>query len=374
MSIHRTALVIAVLGLSLVVCFLIGLEPKAASGKFDGNSPPDTSWVRHYLQRYRGNLDHDSAGIELRRMVGSADPERLLPVLAHLTASHSVDYASSILTDLLRSDPVNRRADSLFRALLERPLAEGRAEFQDSFVVLFVPGWVYRSNPESGADFARQRALLTEMKIDHHLLQISESGTIEENGAFVAGEIRRRRADAKRIILVSASSGGASVLHALGVLLSVEETAQVAAWVNIGGLLKGSALADFAVLEPDCFFTRLIVWLRGWRYESIESMVTAVSRERFNRAHLPQGVFYLNYIGIPLSGRVTDRARDGYERLRMFGPNDGLTLITDALIPGAPTIVEPDRDHFFVDDDIDLKTVALLEIVDEVLSGRPAPQ
>ena len=54
----------------------------------------------------------------------------------------------------------------------------------------FVPGWFYRSNPETGADFHRQRALFTRLGIAHRLVPLVENGTIETNAAIIADELR----------------------------------------------------------------------------------------------------------------------------------------------------------------------------------------
>ncbi len=78
----------------------------------------------------------------------------------------------------------------------------------------------------------------------------------------------------------------------------------------------------------------------------------------------------INYIGVPLSGTVSARARSGYERLARFGPNDGLTLLADAWLPGAPTILEIGLDHYFVAPDADTRAVALLAIVIDLLQQR----
>jgi hypothetical protein len=65
-------------------------------------------------------------------------------------------------------------------------------------------------------------------------------------------------------------------------------------------------------------------------------------------------------------------AAEDYRNFSTLGPNDGLTLLPDALAPGGVTIVAPGRDHFLAEDpQIDAKTVAFMSLVIASLeSGR----
>jgi hypothetical protein len=98
-------------------------------------------------------------------------------------------------------------------------------------------------------------------------------------------------------------------------------------------------------------------------------MTVKRSHERITRVNIAEQIFCLNYAGIPLSGHITKRAKGGYMDLRKHGPNDGLTLITDELIPNSVTIAEIGLDHFYLDPEIDLKTVALARLVINHLEG-----
>jgi hypothetical protein len=101
-------------------------------------------------------------------------------------------------------------------------------------------------------------------------------------------------------------------------------------------------------------------------------MAMEPSRKRFARLRLDPDILVINYLGIPLSGSLSRFAVDNYHRFSPLGPNDGLTLLPDALAPGAATIVSLGRDHFLAEDpDIDEKTVALMSLVISSLeSGR----
>jgi hypothetical protein len=49
--------------------------------------------------------------------------------------------------------------------------------------------------------------------------------------------------------------------------------------------------------------------------------------------------------------------------MRDLGPNDGLTMLVDQLLPGGLTIVEPGVDHYFDHPDRELRSLALLEVL-----------
>lgn len=85
----------------------------------------------------------------------------------------------------------------------------------------------------------------------------------------------------------------------------------------------------------------------------LRSMATAPRRARLAGLTLPRGLLAVNYVPLPLSGDLTEPARTGYRSLRDLGPNDGLALTVDEMLPGAVTIVEAGLDHFMTAPDID---------------------
>jgi hypothetical protein len=55
--------------------------------------------------------------------------------------------------------------------------------------------------------------------------------------------------------------------------------------------------------------------------------------------------------------------RSRHVRLRKGGPNDGLTLLADELLPNGIAVIEPGIDHFYAAPDIEVKSVALANVV-----------
>ena len=330
-------------------------------------------YLEHYLSNSRSNSEFDNKIDNLFQGQNATIPSReYLKSLSHET---SVDFATLYLAKSILEIEANRGFHLEYQnelSKLKTGIETGEPHLHansDSCVFLFVPGWVYKSEPGNGADFANPRKILTQQGLDNYLIEIDETGTMEENAAYVAKEIIRFNHSNKNLILVSASSGGPAVIQAIGELLSPSQLKKVRAWVNIGGILRGSFLADSAVRWPKRWLVKLFLLFKGWDYDSIESMTVMRSHERITRLNIAAHIFCLNYAGIPLSGHITKRAKGGYMDLRKHGPNDGLTLITDELIPNSVMIAEIGLDHFYLDPEIDLKTVALARLVINHLEG-----
>ena len=91
----------------------------------------------------------------------------------------------------------------------------------------------------------------------------------------------------------------------------------------------------------------------------MDSLTTKQSRKRFHAFHIPEHVLVVNYFGTPLIGSISSMARESFLQLRNYGPNDGLTLLSDMIFPGGVTLAELGRDHFLLAERIDVTAVAL---------------
>jgi hypothetical protein len=142
-----------------------------------------------------------------------------------------------------------------------------------------------------------------------------------------------------------------------------EESAAVAAWVNVAGTVQGSPLADDESFQIENYTGKIDM-------AGVASMGTARSRRRFTAFRIPDHVLLVNYIGVPLLGSVSMLASKGFFQLRTFGPNDGLALLPDLIIPGGVTLAEVGPDHFLLDVEVDVTTVAMTITVIEQLERR----
>lgn len=327
----------------------------------------------YYLKGRRVRPKLDSAIAAVDRQIGDGALSHV--ILKSISKTNSTDFAALLLWQQLLRNPLNRMVHSLFAAEVSRlrNTAQGDAgpftSDQKNYLIVFAPGWFYKSQPESGADFAEPRQVLDDAGMNTTLLQVDENGTVERNADIIAAQLVRLGRTEKDIIVVSASKGGPEVALALSRIHRTGTSHHVKAWVNVGGLLQGSALADKALSWPARWYAKLF-GINGKSFEGIKSLATGISTERAKHTALPPEVVVLNYVGIPLSGQVSERARPGYTLLRSEGPNDGLTLILDEIPANSVTIAELGLDHYFDDPEIHLKTVALANTIIRLIEDR----
>lgn len=345
----------------------------AASGTVAGyplSGPVDSRVARDYLEGRP--LPRGLAELRRTHLEAGVAPSR--EELALVAQRYSTDAATLLFIEAVSVAPAARR----LRQRYERELShvrqvgvhEARPEVPDDMLILLVPGWFYRSHgAETNADYRIQRALYERWGIRHELVPIDENGTVENNAVIVAKAIREASRE-HQIFLVSASKSGAEVALALGRELAYDETHAILGWLSIGGVVRGSPLAD-RILEPDiCWFVELKLRLEGFDLEGAKSMQTSRVRPAFEALRFPTHVRIHTYVPVPLSGHVTERGSFGYGRMRALGPNDGLTLLSDELIPGATPILAPGVDHFLGLDDQRIWSTAIFRVIMMELAHR----
>lgn len=288
-----------------------------------------------------------------------------------LTTSYSTDLATLLFARSILAKPENAQLQAIFTTELARlrdRTDPRQVDATDGPTVLFVPGFLYRSHPETGGDFAIPRHQLTAVGMSNRLIETDESGSVEDNAKRIAAAVRE--SENQRILIVSASKGGPEVAHAVGRLLEPEETRSVVAWINIGGLLGGTPLADQALLPPRRWLVRAALWWKNLRSDGIRSLRTLESRRRLADLSLPPDLPIINVVPTPLSGNLSKRAEDGYNRLRKLGPNDGLALLPDQVLPGTRTLLLLGDDHFLTRQSPRDLTLALLHTAGHLIEAR----
>jgi hypothetical protein len=307
--------------------------------------------------------DEDIAAITA--VLSANDVAAIRDVLSAISARTSPDHAAEAFATAIERIPRNRIFRERFDAALRRDWTPADfALVRDRYLFLFVPGWFYRREPTTGADLAQPRAVLTSLGFATRLVEIDENGTIEANAAALADEISvLNGSDSRRIVIASTSKGGPEVLLALDRLRRAGRADSVAAWVNIGGLLNGTAIADRWMQWPRRWLAAFGFAFMGHGTSSIASMTTTARRAKFAEAELPNGLLVVNYLAVPRALDISSHARERYQTLAPHGPNDGLTLLGDAIVPTGYTLLERGLDHFFAAADLDRRIVALTRVV-----------
>ena len=285
-----------------------------------------------------------------------------------ISQEYSIDFASLFFVDRLLADNCTAQVNQEYQQFLSLS-QDIDPELASSAMVLFVPGWNYlKKGDYTGANFASSIKVAAENNIEHALVPVLPVGSVEQNAQILAEQIRSQISAGKPLILVGASSAAPAIHMVLGDFLTESERSSVLAWVNVGGILQGTPLVDRFQSWPQRGLLNLVAWWNGWSTQAILSMNTENSRRRFSEITPFQDILILNYLGVPLSGQLTKYAKGTYSALRSYGPNDGLTLLPDAIAPNSLTIIDFGADHFFTQGpDMQDKTLALIKLVFEGL-------
>jgi hypothetical protein len=345
----------------------------------------DSQLAKYYLEASsthifpNANANERIADVE-RRFEGRALDSLTLREISEET---SPDFATTFFINHSLSDRYNQRFQAGFFSELQRikSLIYQRRWARivqtglQRYKLLFIPGFHYLSDNTSGADFSNQRQLMHQLGLDVQLAATEEDGTVEENAAIIAHIVRAESSAHSKLILVSTSKGGPETALALGKILKPGETTSVKAWLSVGGLIRGTLLADRIIAWPKSWIARIIFSHEKVDFRSLPGLTTAASRARMNGINLSRHILVVQYVATPLSGDIADNVRSRYAYLRKYGPNDGLTLLADELMPDGITIIEPGVDHFYRDPEIDLKSLAIANLVaEELTAGSNVPK
>jgi len=335
------------------------------------NSTVDNPAVEFLLQT---EARQDTAHAEVAEALRQADAAPLdSAALAALADDVSIDFATLYFVERLYRDSRNRSWQDAFHARVEeitqRDMGHPVPTDVSRYLIVFVPGYGYKMDTTTGGDFARQRALMSGLGYRTKLLEIDEVGLVEENAEYIADALRQLGQEGEEVILVSASKGGPEVALALGGVLSENEARHVRAWLSVGGVLRGSPFADHLRQWPRSWLVGMLRGLLGHRRGIVQNLGTEARTAAFEELRMPQHLLTLQLVGAPLRDQVERSNRGRYRALRHLGPNDGLTLLADELLPGGIAITQVGLDHFFRDPAIDIKTLALAELVIAELDG-----
>ncbi len=322
----------------------------------------DDDSARHYLEGYLQGKSVP-AGLLQRFENLEASQSAALPSRAELqkiAAEFSLDFGALFFMNRLLLQPGNPELQRRYLRHLEN-VRNAKAYFpKQDILIMLVPGFDYAANGHvTGADFKKPRALLEQAGYEVLFVDIDPIGSVEENAAYLSAKIAEHKR--RKIVVAGASSAGPAIHLALGQLTERSDLVNVKAWLNLGGILQGVPVLDQFSSGPKGWLLSAIIWFKSWKKYSFESMRTGVSRRRFAALAVPRHIQIYNYLGLSLSGDISKFASDKYAMMRNDGPNDGLTLLPDAIAPNSYSILSPKTDHFFAQDpEIDKKTLALL--------------
>lgn len=214
--------------------------------------------------------------------------------------------------------------------------------------VAIVPGMFYKDNPITGADGAPVRDILNSHNIPNGNIEIDQVGSLEENSELICNFIKGYDRP-EYLILYSTSKGGSDFKYALSKCGKENFILKVRAWLNVAGLLKGTPLmthrSDSFIKR---FFLRIGTPLYGYRFDSLYELRKAEDSPLANEVKTPPSMYVLNVLGIPMARHISFRGFPNYSELAKYGPNDGLTLLPDAIQCGGDVLPLWANDHYFL--------------------------
>jgi hypothetical protein len=261
-------------------------------------------------------------------------------VLAQVTREHGVDFATALWYDRVRSAEPHRAFIEAVEAL------DADAVLPPTFArLLLAPAAFWREYPQFGADGAAVLAVARGLGIDAEMIRTPSTGSVSENARAIRQALEKE-ADGS-VILASLSKGGADVRVALEQDPAL--TRKVRAWINVCGILHGSPLVDEMLDGP--WWRRLAIraFLARWRagFGLIRELRHSPGAPLSARATAPAGVFVVNVVACPLSTHTAGAITKRHRTLGATGPNDGSTLLHDAIVDGGVIYPVWGADHYF---------------------------
>lgn len=291
---------------------------EAPDFSFEGASPDD----RALFDRVRGR--HIYSSWDLSRLDAEA--------LAAITSERGIDFATALLFDRIIHDP--RHGPSVNRIEnLRREEAPETIPLDATLAI--VPGAFYKEYPHTGADGDALRRSAEEFGVSTELIPTLSAGGPLENARMVCDWLKRARG--RKVILASLSRGGAEVKLALNQPDAAQAFENVAAWINFGGILRGSPMWRW-ILDRRLarWFYLALFRMKGFDTRPIHDTARGPGCALNFDAVIPDHLRVIHVMGFPLERHTSGaRARRWYRRLTPMGPNDSVSLLADASsVPG----------------------------------------
>jgi len=259
--------------------------------------------------------------------------------LTEISRRDGVDLATAVFYDRIRRAPRNQ---ALIRAL-ESPEFDGATDFARGRL-LIVPALFYRERPEIGGDGAIVATVARETGLDVELVPVGSGATAAENAKLLRDLLPPRTADPT--VVVSLSKGAADLRLAFG---GMAVPPGLHAWVIVSGLLRPTPAIDRLLAR---WWTRIalaaLLRHQGGSAGLPDEFASGRASPLEGPAAAPTGLPVINLIGSPLSHHLgTPFGRRRHRQMSRLGPNDGLTLLRDAILDPGSVYPVWGADHYF---------------------------
>jgi hypothetical protein len=234
--------------------------------------------------------------------------------------------------------------------------------------ILIVPGFLFAEHPELAIDGKLVLSIAARLGVEAEIAEIDSRGTVEANGALVAG--RLSESSGVPTWMFSISKGTSDARAALNHMGGWPST--LAGWVDLSGIFSGTPIADWWTEETARrWLLKALFGINNLPFRALLEMrrdspiwqrpVTPPSPDRL-----------IHVLGFPPPWRVEPRMLRNYRRLlSMSGPNDGFTPLVDAFdYPGRLYPIWG-ADHLMRLPDLTVVVDRIIHMAAAVESGRP---
>lgn len=242
-------------------------------------------------------------------------------------------------------------------------LPNGLAPLNRAVRVLIVPGLNFRQHPEMGADGRLLADIARRLGAKAEILEVNPRGAVSANGAMIAE--RLARLNDEPVWLISVSKGSADLRAAYSLIGRWPKG--VSGWINLSGIFQGTPHADRVTQSAfRHWLHRTLLRLGGAAFDNIEELRTDSPLWRLPVAP-PSPERMVHVLGFPPSWSVEMRFARYYLRLREnFGPNDGLTPLTECFDYPGRIFPVWGADHFMRNPDLSVLIYKLFHFISAV--------
>jgi hypothetical protein len=240
--------------------------------------------------------------------------------LSDIAANYSIDISTFYFIQKSYQSADNKQAQDLYLANLDKLSLGDRSDHLkplEKYYVAFVPGLNYKDTT-NGGNFARQRRLLTTAGIANEMIITDEWGLTDDNAIIVANRLRELSKQNEKIIIVSASKGGLETAVALGRFLKPEETRSIKSWVSIGGILRGSPVADAYLSWPKSWVAKIGLMTKGKKINLLQDVSYKKREQDYKQLQFPGHIKIIHFVGAPMATLVDKDIRGLYCSIRIW--------------------------------------------------------
>jgi len=287
--------------------------------------------------------------------------------LSVISERYSLDVSTLYFLQRAYQSELNKRYQDKYLSLLYKQIAGESIQLEviQKFHVVFIPGFAYKEDPSTGADFAKQISLLNVHGISHELVETGEWDLVDDNAKLVAEKLIAVCEKHEKIIVVSASKGGLETSIALGKILKSDDSKSIKSWISVGGILRGSPLADNYSKAHYRWYVKFRLWLQGKSFDIVHDLSYVRRSEEYNTLAFPKELKIIHLVGAPLATQISKDIKQRYNSIKLFGPNDGLTPIADEITKDGIVVSELGLDHYYRNEHIDKMTLSLAILATE---------